>query len=159
MFTIRHAKHESDIVGACFGDRGLAVYESCFKFICTIPHPTLQLFYLALIAFGYILAADAVYHQVADLAEADSFLLPPLPPRWSISAALAYVFVALPGSWALHYYMIPLIVDVTLISFLVVSFVDPGSINADNVHIFLEAYRCDGIVYKKEKECKTWYDR
>ena len=150
-------EHLYDVVGSCCGDRGLAVYEWCFSFICTIPHPTLQLFYLALIAFGYLLAADAVYYHVKELAEASSFLLPPPPARWSAASALAYACVSLPRSWTLHFYMIPLIVDATLVSFLVVSFADPGAVHAGNVDAYRGAYRCDGIVYTTEKECKTWY--
>ena len=148
-----HERTCSDIVGSCCGERGQAAYESVFTFVCGIPHPTLQLFYLSLIAFGYLLAIDTVYHQVNAFATAEGIA------SWSflftIDGALRALLVA-PFSWRVHYFAIPLIVDAGLIAFLVVSFSDPVQVHAGNVHRFLESYPKDGIVYTKEKECSTW---
>ena len=160
MFVCSRIHTCSDVIGSCCGERGQAVYESVFTFVCGIPHPTLQLFYLSLIAFGYLLAVDTVYHQVNAFATAE-MLAASSSASWASSLfsldGCVRAMLALPFSWRVHFYAIPLIVDAGLITFLIVSFSDPGQVHEDNVKHFLDAYPRDGIVYTKQKECSTWY--
>lgn len=124
-----------DLISYYFGERGLLVYESCFRFFCNIPHPTLQLFYLSLIAFGYYLAVDSMYLQISKYAaqpRASGF-------HW----------------WSIHFYFAPLVVDLALITFLIVSFSDPGALNSENVERYIAEYPCDGVLYHEIKICRT----
>lgn len=134
----------SDVVEKYCGERGVVAYEACFSFLCSIPHPTLQLFYLGLIAFGYSLGIDTMYYHIAHYANSSD--------RIALEQRETHIW----NWWSFHLYTIPLIVDATLISFLVVSFSNPGVVNADNVHKYIKLYPYDNVLYIKKPICKTW---
>lgn len=132
---------DSDVIEVYFGEKGVSAYESCFSFFCSIPHPTLQLFYLGLIAFGYGLGIDTMYYHVDRHAN--------IAMSSSQEANRSWI-------WSFHLCIIPLVVDITLLSFLVVSFSNPGVVNEDNVQLYLKCYPCDKVLYHKGKICRTW---
>ncbi|KAF3609588.1 hypothetical protein DY000_02051451, partial [Brassica cretica] len=112
-------------VGMVFGSKGTNVVLTVEQFCCDRPNPILQIIYIAIIGSVYFVIAKSS-------------------------------FVYIPGYYIgdVHKYTSFLAVVVGVILFLLTSFCDPGTVNAENVSQYVSAYPYDDIIYS-EKECST----
>ncbi|KAG7576058.1 Palmitoyltransferase DHHC domain [Arabidopsis thaliana x Arabidopsis arenosa] len=112
-------------VGLVFGSKGTDVILSVEYFCCDRPNPILQVIYIAIMGSTYFLTAKSS-------------------------------FIYIPGYYIgdVHKYTSFLAVIVGVILFLLTSFSDPGTVNAENVSRYISAYPYDDIIYSK-KECST----
>ncbi|KAI3883396.1 hypothetical protein MKX03_009629 [Papaver bracteatum] len=108
-----------------FGSKGRNAILSVEYFCCDRPNPTLQAFYLAIIAGTYYIIAVSSFDYI---------------PGYYLSEY--------------HRYTSFLAVGVGVVLFLLTSFSDPGTVNADNVTQYLSSYPCDNIIFT-EKMCTT----
>ncbi|XP_026450067.1 probable protein S-acyltransferase 17 isoform X3 [Papaver somniferum] len=108
-----------------FGSKGRNAILSVEYFCCDRPNPTLQAFYLAIIAGTYYVIAVSSFDYI---------------PGYYLSEY--------------HRYTSFLAVGVGVVLFLLSSFSDPGTVNADNVTQYLSSYPYDNIIFT-EKVCTT----
>ncbi|KAH7845476.1 hypothetical protein Vadar_002687 [Vaccinium darrowii] len=113
------------IVGYVFGSRGTDAVLSIEDYCCDRPNPILQIIYLAIIGATYYIIVKSS-------------------------------FVYIPGYYLseVHRYTSLLAVAVGILLFLLTSFSDPGTVNAENVSLYISAYPYDNMIYS-EKECST----
>ncbi|RID64452.1 hypothetical protein BRARA_E03389 [Brassica rapa] len=112
-------------VGMVFGSKGTDVVLTVEQFCCDRPNPILQIIYIGIIGSVYFVIAKSS-------------------------------FIYIPGYYigVVHKYTSFLAVVVGVILFLLTSFCDPGTVNAENVSQYISAYPYDDIIYS-EKECST----
>ncbi|KAI3975695.1 hypothetical protein MKX01_023121 [Papaver californicum] len=108
-----------------FGSKGRDAILSVEYFCCDRPNPILQAFYLAIIAGTYYIIAVSSFDYI---------------PGYYLSEY--------------HRYTSFLAVGVGVVLFLLTSFSDPGTVNADNVTQYLSSYPYDNIIFT-EKVCAT----
>ncbi|XP_044498650.1 probable protein S-acyltransferase 17 [Mangifera indica] len=112
-------------VGFVCGEKGTNAILSVEYFCCNRPNPILQIIYLAIIAGTYYFIAKSCFSYI---------------PGYYLSG--------------IHRYTSLLGVVVGVILFLLTSFTDAGTVNAENVSQYLSAYPYDNIIFT-EKECST----
>ncbi|KAI3927778.1 hypothetical protein MKW98_023379 [Papaver atlanticum] len=108
-----------------FGSKGRNAILSVEYFCCDRPNPTLQAFYLAIIAGTYYIIAVSSFDYI---------------PGYYLSEY--------------HRYTSFLAVGVGVVLFLLTSFSDPGTVNALNVTQYISSYPYDNIIFT-EKVCTT----
>ncbi|KAL6989604.1 putative protein S-acyltransferase 17 [Sarracenia purpurea var. burkii] len=113
------------IIGTVFGSRGSAALRSFEYYCCDRPNPILQIIYLAIIGTTYYIIVKTSFGYI---------------PGYYLSEV--------------HRYASMLAVAGGIILFLLTSFSDPGTVNAENVSQYLSAYPYDNIIYL-EKKCST----
>lgn len=108
-----------------FGSRGSNALYLAQYYCCDRPNPILQGIYLAIVGGTYYLIVYSIFNYI-------------------------------PGHYigGYHRYTSLLAVSVGILLFLLTSFSDPGTINAENVSKYLSVYPYDNIIYY-EKECST----
>ncbi|XP_027350757.1 probable protein S-acyltransferase 17 isoform X1 [Abrus precatorius] len=112
-------------IDAVFGSKCTDAILSVEYYCCDRPNPLLQIIYIVIIGVTYYFIAKSC-------------------------------FVYIPGYYlsGIHRYTSFLAVAVGILLFLLTSFSDPGTVNANNVSQYLSAYPYDNIIYA-EKECST----
>lgn len=112
-------------VAIIFGPRARTFFLRIEYFCCDRPNPVLQLLYLGILGGTYYVIAKSSFRYI-------------------------------PGVYVneLHRYTSAVVVVVGVILFLLTSFSDPGTVNANNVSQYISAYSYDNILYV-EKECPT----
>ncbi|KAF7138363.1 hypothetical protein RHSIM_Rhsim07G0178000 [Rhododendron simsii] len=125
------------IVGYMCGSRGTDAVLSIENYCCDRPNPILQ-------------------DEKVEELNALSFII-----YLAIIGATYYIivktsFIYIPGYYLseIHRYTSLLAVAVGILLFLLTSFSDPGTVNAENVSLYLSAYPYDNMIYS-EKECST----
>ncbi|XP_058223716.1 probable protein S-acyltransferase 17 isoform X2 [Rhododendron vialii] len=113
------------IVGYVCGSRGTDAVLSIENYCCDRPNPILQIIYLAIIGATYYIIVKTSFMYI---------------PGYYLSE--------------IHRYTSLLAVAVGILLFLLTSFSDPGTVNAENVSLYLSAYPYDNMIYS-EKECST----
>ncbi|PSS10168.1 Protein like [Actinidia chinensis var. chinensis] len=113
------------IVGAVFGSRGTDAVLFVEYFCCDRPNPILQIIYLAIIGGTYYVIVKSSFSYI---------------PGYYLSEV--------------HRYTSLLAVAVGILLFLLTSFSDPGTVNAENVSHYISAYPYDNMIFV-EKECST----
>ncbi|KAK4748852.1 hypothetical protein SAY87_015438 [Trapa incisa] len=112
-------------VGVVCGARGTYAVLSVERYCCDRPNPILQVVYLAIIGVTYYITAKSCFSYI---------------PGYYLSEVHRYTSFSA--------------VAVGVILFLLSSFSNPGTVNAENVHSYISAYPYDNIIYS-EKECST----
>ncbi|XP_047152470.1 probable protein S-acyltransferase 17 isoform X1 [Vigna umbellata] len=112
-------------VGAVFGHKCMDAVLSVEYYCCDRPNPLLQIIYIVIISVTYYFVAKSCFAYI---------------PGYYISG--------------IHRYTSLLAVAVGILLFLLTSFSDPGTVNAENVSNYISAYPYDNIIYS-EKECST----
>ncbi|XP_028112783.1 probable protein S-acyltransferase 17 isoform X2 [Camellia sinensis] len=113
------------IVGVICGSRGTDALLSVEYYCCDRPNPILQIIYLAIIGATYYFIVKSVFSYI---------------PGYYLSEV--------------HRLTSLLAVGVGILLFLLTSYSDPGTVNAENVSQYLSAYPYDNAIYL-EKECST----
>ncbi|KAI8027681.1 putative protein S-acyltransferase 17 [Camellia lanceoleosa] len=113
------------IVGVICGSRGTHALLSVEYYCCDRPNPILQIIYLAIIGATYYFIVKSVFSYI---------------PGYYLSEV--------------HRLTSLLAVGVGILLFLLTSYSDPGTVNAENVSQYLSAYPYDNAIYL-EKECST----
>ncbi|XAR52533.1 Protein S-acyltransferase [Bertholletia excelsa] len=112
-------------IGAIFGSRAVDAILSVEYYCCDRPNPILQVIYLAIIGATYYFIVKSSFSYI---------------PGYYLSEV--------------HRYISLLAVGVGILLFVLTSFSDPGTVNAENVSQYLSAYPYDDIIFSK-KECQT----
>ncbi|PSS24895.1 Protein like [Actinidia chinensis var. chinensis] len=112
-------------VEVVFGSRGTDAILFVEYFCCDRPNPILQIIYLAIIGSTYYIIVKSSFSYI---------------PGYYLSEV--------------HRYTSLLAVSVGILLFLLTSFSDPGTVNAENVSHYLSAYPYDNMIFV-EKECST----
>ncbi|XP_014518793.1 probable protein S-acyltransferase 17 isoform X2 [Vigna radiata var. radiata] len=112
-------------VGAVFGHKCMDAVLSVEYYCCDRPNPLLQIVYIVIISVTYYFVAKSCFAYI---------------PGYYLSG--------------IHRYTSLLAVAVGILLFLLTSFSDPGTVNAENVSNYISAYPYDNIIYS-EKECST----
>ncbi|KAJ0014462.1 hypothetical protein Pint_19925 [Pistacia integerrima] len=112
-------------VGFVCGEKGTNAILSVEYFCCDRPNPILQIIYLAIIGGTYYFIAKSCFSYI---------------PGYYLSG--------------IHRYTSLLGVGVGILLFLLTSFTDAGTVNAENVSQYLSAYPYDNIIFT-DKECST----
>lgn len=112
-------------VAAVCGRKGTDALLSVEYYCCDRPNPTLQLIYVAILGVTYYVIVQSSFRYI---------------PGYYIGEV--------------HRYTSLLAVAVGILLFLLTSFSDPGTVNAENVSQYLSAYPYDNIIFS-EKECST----
>lgn len=112
-------------VEIAFGSRGRNTILQIEYYCCERPNPTLQLLYLGILGITYYTIAKSSFKYI-------------------------------PGYYVgeLHWYISLLAVGMGVLLFLLTSFSNPGTVDAENVSQYLSAYPYDNMIYV-EKECPT----
>ncbi|WVY93475.1 hypothetical protein V8G54_032563 [Vigna mungo] len=113
------------LVGAVFGHKCMDAVLSVEYYCCDRPNPLLQIIYIVIISVTYYFVAKSCFAYI---------------PGYYLSG--------------IHRYTSLLAVAVGILLFLLTSFSDPGTVNAENVSNYISAYPYDNIIYS-EKECST----
>lgn len=108
-----------------FGSRGRNAFLKIEHYCCERPNPILQLFYLGILGVTYYIIVKSSFRYI---------------PGYYVNE--------------LHRYISLFAVGMGVLLFLLTSFSDPGTVNAENVSQYLSAYPYDNIIYV-EKECST----
>ncbi|KAK7284309.1 hypothetical protein RJT34_19054 [Clitoria ternatea] len=112
-------------VGAVFGSKCTNAILSVEYYCCDRPNPLLQILYLLIIGVTYYFIANSCFAFI---------------PGYYLSEIHRYISLS--------------VVAVGILLFLLTSFSDPGTVNANNVSHYIKAYPYDNIIYE-EKECST----
>ncbi|KAL5835546.1 hypothetical protein ACOSQ4_015043 [Xanthoceras sorbifolium] len=112
-------------VGYVLGEKGTNAILSVEYFCCDRPNPILQILYLSIIGATYYFIASSSFKYI---------------PGYYLSEV--------------HRYMSLLGVGIGVVLFLLTSYTDPGTVKAENVKQYVDAYPYDNMIYT-EKECST----
>ncbi len=107
-----------------FGRRCEACLVGVQTECCARPNPFMQCLYLGIVGFVYYSVNLTVFHMLQG------------------------------GSGSFHAKVIPASVSFGVVTFVIVSFSDPGEINEANVQRHMRCYPCDGFLYRP-KHCRT----
>ncbi|KAJ6826303.1 putative protein S-acyltransferase 17 isoform X2 [Iris pallida] len=107
------------------GPRGRNAFLTVEDYCCERPNPILQLLYLGILGGTYYIISSTSFRYI---------------PGYYV------------GEW--HRYISMLAVSVGVVLFVLTSFSDPGTVNAENVSQYLAAYPYDKVIYV-EKICQT----
>ncbi|KAK0600570.1 hypothetical protein LWI29_016201 [Acer saccharum] len=112
-------------VGYVLGEKGTNAILSVEYFCCDRPNPILQIIYLSILGATYYFIASSSFKYI---------------PGYYLSEV--------------HRYLSLLGIAIGVILFLLTSYTDPGTVNAENVSQYIAAYPYDNMIYT-EKECST----
>ncbi|KAI4364581.1 hypothetical protein MLD38_020654 [Melastoma candidum] len=112
-------------VGLVCGNKGTDAILGVENFCCNRPNPSLQIFYLVMVGGIYFIITKTSFSYI---------------PGYYLSEV--------------HRYTSFLAIGIGIILFVLTSFSDPGTVNADNVYKYLASYPYDEIIYT-QKECPT----
>ncbi|KAK1582471.1 hypothetical protein Q3G72_015344 [Acer saccharum] len=112
-------------VGYVLGEKGTNAILSVEYFCCDRPNPILQIIYLSILGGTYYFIASSSFKYI---------------PGYYLSEV--------------HRYLSLLGIAIGVVLFLLTSYTDPGTVNAENVSQYIAAYPYDNMIYT-EKECST----
>ncbi|KAK1584277.1 hypothetical protein Q3G72_031497 [Acer saccharum] len=112
-------------VGYVLGEKGTNAILSVEYFCCDRPNPILQIIYLSILGATYYFIASSSFKYI---------------PGYYLSEV--------------HRYLSLLGIAIGVVLFLLTSYTDPGTVNAENVSQYIAAYPYDNMIYT-EKECST----
>ncbi|CAA7399971.1 unnamed protein product [Spirodela intermedia] len=125
FITVGAYDYLTRFVITAFGSRGRHLLFSVEHYCCERPNPILQIFYLSIVGVTYYFIAKSSFRYI---------------PGYYVDGS--------------HRYLSMVGVSVGGLLFLLTSFSDPGTVNAENVSQYASAYPYDNIIYVK-KFCST----
>ncbi|KAM7490296.1 hypothetical protein LguiA_033217 [Lonicera macranthoides] len=128
---------EAGLIGVVFGSKGTAAILSVEYYCCDRPNPIIQ----EPDIFWIVISWDSI---VVDRMDHLQGICSPVSVCFFICVALVVQLT----------YTSLLAVGVGILLFLLTSFSDPGTVNAENVSQYLSSYPYDNVIYI-EKECST----